>query len=156
MASAANRAPGFSLLEVLVALVVLAIGLLGSATLLLEALSSDRIALERYRAVVLASDMLERIRANRAAGAAYDLNDDAEAPVRDPDCELADVGCSAAAMASHDLRIWLDAVAAQLPRGAGNVEVVPLPQGGLRCTVRITWARSEFGQPAVYTLETET
>ncbi len=156
MASGGNHTPGFSLVEVLVALVVLAIGLLGSATLLLEALSSDRIALERNRAVVLASDMLERIRANREAGTAYDSSDGADAPVRDPDCEQPDSGCSAAAMASHDLRIWLDAVAAQLPGGVGTIDVVPLAPGSLRCTVRIAWARSGSGQPAVYTLESET
>ncbi len=154
MARATSGAPGFSLVEVLVALVVLAIGLLGSATLLLEALSSDRIALERSRAVMLASDMLERIRANREAGAAYDSSG-AGAPARDPDCEQPDAGCSAASMASHDLRIWLDAVAAQLPGGVGTVEVVPLAGRRLRCTVRITWARSGAGQPASVVLDTE-
>lgn len=61
-------ARGFTLVEVLVALVVLAVGLLGAAAMLLESLQGSRIALERSRAVVLAGDMAERLRANRAAG----------------------------------------------------------------------------------------
>jgi type IV pilus assembly protein PilV len=151
-----TRASGFSLLEVLVALVLLAVGLLGTATCLIEALSSSRIALERSRAVVLASDMVERIRANRTGGAAYDTSNAAAAPVLDPACGQPDDGCHPAVMARHDLRHWLDAVEAQLPRGVGTVEVAALAEGGLRFTVRIAWARSASEQPAVYALETET
>lgn len=149
-------ASGFSLVEVLVALVLLAVGLLGTATLLIEALAGDRVALERTRAVALAGDMLERIRANRAAAGAYDTSNGAVAPVRDPACEQADVGCRPEVMASHDLRNWLDAIESQLPRGVGTVEIAPLPQGGLRCTVRVSWARSGTGQPSLYALETDT
>lgn len=151
----AAHSSGFSLIEVLVALVMLAIGLLGAATVLLESLSSSRIALERTRAVALASDMIERIRANRGAGEAYDTADGADAPALAPGCEQADGDCSAEAMASHDLRRWLDEVEAQLPQGLGTVEVTRLAEGGLRCTVRIAWARSDAVQPAVYALGTE-
>lgn len=146
---------GFSLIEALVALVLLAIGLLGMATLLLESVSGSRIALERTRAVALASDMIERIRVNRGAGEAYDTADGANAAALDPGCEQADGGCSAEAMASHDLRRWLDSIAEQLPLGLGSVDVVRLAQGGLHCTVTIAWARSDSLQPAAYTLETE-
>lgn len=153
--SVGNPPSGFSLVEVLVALILLAIGLLGTATLLLESLSSNRVALERSRAVTLASDMLERIRANREAAGAYDTRNRDDVPTLDPTCEQADAGCRAEVMASHDLRDWLDAVEAQLPGAVGTVEVVALAQGGLRCTVRITWARSGSERPAVYTLETD-
>jgi type IV pilus assembly protein PilV len=152
----ASSASGFSLVEVLVAYVVLAIGLLGAATLLLEAMAGDRAALERTRAVTLASDMIERIRANRDAGAAYDTGDGAGVPALDAACEQVDGGCTAEAMAGHDLRRWLDAIAEQLPRGIGTVDVVPLAQGRLRYTVTIAWAQVGTAQPAVYTLEMET
>jgi type IV pilus assembly protein PilV len=153
---AGNRPSGFSLVEVLVALLLLAIGLLGTATLLLEALASERVALERSRAVTLASDMLERIRANREAGGLYDTASGIESPERDPTCEQPAGGCRAEIMASHDLRNWLDAIEAQLPSGVGTVEVAPVGPGRMRFTVRIAWARSDTGQASVYMLEAET
>jgi hypothetical protein len=100
--------------------------------------------------------MVERIRANRYAGVAYDTADAAGAPALDPACEQTDGGCSAEAMAGHDLRRWFDAIEAQLPGGVGTVEVVPVALGEFRYTVRIAWAVSGSAQPAVYTLETET
>ena len=55
---------GFSLIEVLVALVVLSIGMLGIAALYVDSLRSGRTAIHRTQAVILVSDMAERIRAN--------------------------------------------------------------------------------------------
>lgn len=150
-----RRPSGFSLVEVLVVMVVLAIGLLGAAALLLESLSGSRQALERTRAVTLAGDLAERIRANRAAGNAYDTQDGTVAPALDPACEQADAGCTREAMAGHDLRRWLDTIEEQLPQGTGTVEVVPRAHGGLQCTITIAWALSGSAQPAVYSLTTE-
>jgi type IV pilus assembly protein PilV len=151
----ARRPSGFSLVEVLVALVVLAVGLLGTAALLLDSMSSSRNALERTHAVTLATDLAERIRANRDAGNAYDTRDGTVAPALDPACERADSGCSREAMAGHDLRRWLDAIEAQLPRGVGAVEVAPRAGGGLGYTITVAWAQSGSARPAAYSLVTE-
>jgi len=51
--------------EVLVALIVLSIGMLGIAALYLEGLRATRDALVRTQAVALTADMADRIRANR-------------------------------------------------------------------------------------------
>lgn len=61
------RAGGFTLIEVLVALVVLAIGLLGIAALYIDSLRASRTALLRTQAIAVASDLADRIRVNRAA-----------------------------------------------------------------------------------------
>jgi type IV pilus assembly protein PilV len=143
---------GFTLVEVLVALVVLAVGLLGAAAMLLETLQGSRIALERSRAVVLAADMAERLRANRAAGNAYDTVDGTPDPQLEPACEQAGAGCHAATMASHDLRRWQDAVAEALPQGMGTVDVAPLSPTANRCTIRLTWAQTGSAVPATFTL----
>ena len=58
---------GFTLVEVLVALVIFAVGLLGIAALHIEALNAGRTALNRTQAVALASDLADRIRANHLA-----------------------------------------------------------------------------------------
>lgn len=65
------RHRGFTLIEVLVALVVMSVGMLGIAALYLEGLRAGRTALYRTTAVNLAADMADRIRANPNAGLAY-------------------------------------------------------------------------------------
>ena len=65
-------ARGFTLVEVLVALLVLAVGMLGLAVLLVEGLQGSRSAIEHTQAVNLAADIAERMRSNRAAASAYD------------------------------------------------------------------------------------
>ena len=62
---------GFSLVEVLVALVVLSIGMLSVATLYVRGLQFSQTALVRSGAVQLAADMADRIRANSTATVAY-------------------------------------------------------------------------------------
>jgi type IV pilus assembly protein PilV len=62
---------GATLVETLVAALVLAVGVLGTALLFMHGVQANRAALLRTEAVALAFDMAERIRANRDAGAAY-------------------------------------------------------------------------------------
>jgi len=111
------RVGGFTLVEVLVALVVLAVGMLGMALLLHAGLQGSRTALEHAQAVNLAADMAERMRANRSAVAAYDTSDGTPDPRLDAACEDAAGPCTPDAMAGNDLRRWLDAVA---PRSRGT------------------------------------
>ena len=66
-----DGAAGFTIVEVLVALVVLSVGMLGIAGLYVITLQSGGTAIYRTQAVNLASDMADRIRANRNAGVAY-------------------------------------------------------------------------------------
>ncbi|HET8700842.1 MAG TPA: type IV pilus modification protein PilV [Nitrococcus sp.] len=63
---ATTRADGFTLLEVLIALLVLSVGLLGIAGLQLTSLRSNHSAYLRSQATLLAYDILDRMRANRA------------------------------------------------------------------------------------------
>ena len=62
---------GFSLVEVLVAMVILAFGLLALAGLVAKSHSSEFDAYQRAQAAVLLTDMVERINGNRANAAAY-------------------------------------------------------------------------------------
>jgi type IV pilus assembly protein PilV len=66
-----RRARGFTLVEAMVALVVLAVGMLGIAGLYVTTLRSGGGAIFRMQAVNLAADLADRIRANRGANVAY-------------------------------------------------------------------------------------
>lgn len=61
-----RRQQGFSLIEVLVSIIVIAIGLLGLAALQARATNSEFESYQRSQAVSLAFDMVQRIRTNRA------------------------------------------------------------------------------------------
>jgi type IV pilus assembly protein PilV len=66
-----RQAHGFTLIEVLVALVVLGIGMLGLGRLFLYTLQGNSSATSRTVAVNLAADLADRIRANRNATLNY-------------------------------------------------------------------------------------
>ncbi len=149
------RVAGFTLVEVLVALVVLAVGMLGMAVLLLEGLGASRIALEHTQAVNLAADMAERMRANRAAARAYDTAEGTPDPRLDAACEDAAGPCAPEAMAGNDLRRWLDAVAAALPDGHGEIEVGSIDANAHRGTVTVRWAPAAAAAPTTYVLEVD-
>lgn len=62
---------GFTLIEVLVAVLVLAIGLLGMASLTLNSMKSNQSAYQRTQASLLAYDMVERLRLNPSLASSY-------------------------------------------------------------------------------------
>ncbi|MDH0098362.1 type IV pilus modification protein PilV [Ectopseudomonas hydrolytica] len=64
---AINRHEGkaFTLIEVMVAVVILAIGLLGMGTLMMQSLQSSESAYSRSQATLLAYDIIDRMRANK-------------------------------------------------------------------------------------------
>lgn len=120
---------GFSLIEVLVALVVLSIGLLGIAALQVDSVRNGQSALQRTRAVNFAVDMADRIRAN--PGADYDVGAGPAGPEPAPAC-ADDVGgeapgdCDVQQMADHDIWAWRASLASDaaggLPEGIGRID----------------------------------
>ena len=134
-----GRSGGFSMVEVLVALVVLGVGMLGIASLYVVSLRSSGSAISRMQAVNLASDIADRIRANRTAYEAY------EDEAADNECVGIDVVCSPAEMAAHDLLLWQRQIEATLPgepSGAVDVDATTTPR---TYTITVTW--SEPGEP---------
>lgn len=142
---------GFTMVEVLVALVVLAIGLLGIAALYLNSLQSGRTAIFRTEAVNLAADLADRIRMNRTAQVAYGtLYADTENVVAA--CETTG-GCSDADLASTDLAEWKADIAARLPEGEGEVTVTPPIAVDEPATYVVSIRWSEVGEPAKITFQ---
>lgn len=110
---------GFTLLEVLVAIVVISLGLLGLAGLQAATLRNNQIAYYRAIATQQTHDMADRIRANQAGvvAGAYD-NLTAVIPA-DPDC--VNNACTAVQMAVADHSQWNNNNARMLPGGSGTV-----------------------------------
>ena len=107
---------GFTIVEALVALVVLAVGMLGIASLYVTTLRASGSATSRMQAINLAGDLGDRIRANRTAQAAYA----GAAAANGTTCIGTAVTCTAAQMAAHDLFVWQAAIAGGAARCAGR------------------------------------
>lgn len=116
--AAVRRQRGISMVESLVALVVIGVGMLGIAGLYLSSLQSSRTAKLRSYAVELAGSIADKIRANRDAAAAYDTSKYGGAP-KTKDCDTKT--CLAADIAQDDLAHWIEDIKAQLP-GAAKVK----------------------------------
>lgn len=101
------KSRGFTLVESLIGLVILSVGLLGAAATLLGSLAAHAEALRRMSALNLVRDVADRIRANTAAGSAYDTSG---AP--GVACEPASP-CDAVSLATTD-RAFFAATARQL------------------------------------------
>ena len=131
-----RRARGFTLVETMVALVVLSVGMLGIAGLYVTTLKSGGGAIFRMQAVNLAADLADRIRANRGANVAY------AGAGADNNCYgAASVDCAPALMAANDLFVWQQQIAAILPGGNANVVVVGAA-APFTYTITINWTES--------------
>lgn len=128
------RQQGFTLLEVMVTVFIVAIGLLGAAAL--QALSKKAAvdAMQRTTASVLAQDMLERIRSNSGQIALYasTAQEITEAPAA-VNCGDPSAQCSSADLVSYDIARWMDGLtgAAEVIGANGSSS----PSGGLRSPV---------------------
>lgn len=110
---------GFSLIESMVALVVLSVGMIGMAALYSQGLGAGRTAQFRNVAINLAADMADRIRVNRLGQADYGN------PGANNACDPqtgGGVDCTPTMMAAHDLFVWNQQVQQSLPNGAGQVQ----------------------------------
>ena len=112
-----RRQAGFTLIEILIAVLVLGIGLLGVAGLQSATLRINQGAYLRSQATLLARDIGDRMRANPrgAADGAYDMGGSGSASLSSS-CETTS-GCGTTVMASHDLAEWINTVQARLPQG---------------------------------------
>lgn len=140
---------GFTLIEVLVAAIVLAIGILGLATTMLTGLKSDKSAYYRSQASAIAYDMADRMRLNQDAIASYiNLDTNNNAPSA-PGCLSVANGCNAADQYSVDVREWknnfanvtnVSAFSPKLPNGRGQVT----QDAAGRYVITVSWSEDDW------------
>jgi type IV pilus assembly protein PilV len=131
---------GFSLVEVLIALVVMSVGMLGIAGLYVQGIQAGRTSMFRHHAVTIAGDVADRIRANPTATIAY-----VAAAGADNNCVLGGVNCTPAEMAANDILSWQDQADSTLPDGTVTIVLTPAA-GAVPPTYQITISWNEAGQ----------
>ncbi len=121
---------GISLIEVLVAIVIISLGLLGMAGLQAAGLRTGHSSLYRAQAAQLANDMAERMRANLGDALNYGLL-------------MTDAAPAGAATRDRDRADWLARIQ-ELPSGDGSI-AIDAPNNLVTITVR--WDDTRAGGP---------
>lgn len=129
-----HRLSGFTLLEVMVALVIFSIGLLGLAGLQSQSLRYNHSAYLQTQATFLAYDILDRMRANKETAQAGGYNAGFSTSGSNHDCNNSTVTCGTNQMAQFDIFEWKNLLSNSLPGGTGSVG-----QSGDVFTVTIQW-----------------
>lgn len=124
-----NTAAGFTMIEVLIALVVLSLGLLGLAGLQVATTEFNHSAYLRSQATRLAYSMADRMRANRQVA----LESTAYATAFTSAASACGV-TGGSTMAEKDISAWRSSLACALPLGNGQIEIV-----GDLVTISVRW-----------------
>jgi type IV pilus assembly protein PilV len=128
---------GLTLVEILIALLILSIGLLGLAGLQTASLKFNTSAYYRTQATALAYDFADRMRANRQAA----LNNQYNVGFQDPP-----PACGAIAgggtVPQQDIAAWRNTLACRIPRSTASVT-----RNGNEFTYTVRWDDSQ-GQEA--------
>lgn len=147
---------GVSLIESLVALLLLALGVLGLAGLQAGTLAQARNANARAAAVQMANDLLERMQMNPAIGRRLaDPSSDSLYEIawgspseQAPDCQSR--ACSGSELARYDLSLWKKAWQAAWP--GADVRVFRSRNDPRQIGVMLGWSQmgsTDFNQPAL-------
>lgn len=146
MYSAPTRATGFTLIEVLVALVILSVGLLGIAGMISVSLKSSGSTYTRTQVTALTYNILDRMRANRAQAVtgAYDIAMSTATPTGG-DCIGSTKSCTPAQIASFDIAEWRSDLASELPSGNGSISTTAI-NNMTQVTITIEWSDARAQQ----------
>ena len=127
------------MVEVLVALVIMSIGMLGIAALYIETTRANRTAMVRSQAISFVNDMADRIRSNPRAELAYDMDTYGGAPAQ-RNCVAGAANCTEATLAEDDLARWVATVRAALPNVLLNdVQLVQVAGFPDQYTILVRW-----------------
>lgn len=149
------RLRGFTLVEVLVALLVLSIGLLGLAALQTTSLKFNTDSYLRTQATLLAYDIIDRMRLNTTGLYAgnYDAADSAAATAKIAtynackasgcQCDASTANCSTSSLATYDLGKWYDKIGASLPEGSTNLATISRTTAN-KVTITLKWKERDL------------
>lgn len=139
---------GFTLLEALIAIVIISIGLLGLVKLQTASLVNTQIAASMNQASVAAESMADRMRANMpgvedSAYNSFTINS-AKAQ-KSPSCTAKT--CTKTEIAKHDLQQWRAVLEQSLPNPHASIEAIGNDpnKAPYRFKLQISWQRHDSG-----------
>lgn len=147
-ASARHRlGSGFTLVEVLVAVLVISIGMLGVARLVLAAVKANDSAYFRGQAAALAYSILDEMRANHGYAVTSPGYTVAYGTYANPGVDCVASTCTPAQIAQYDLYMWKQQLSSAstvttgaLPSGDGQIVMTyPAGSGQVTATITIRW-----------------
>ncbi len=154
------RECGFSLLEVLIALLVLSVGLLGIAGLQTVSLRFNHQSYERTQATVLISEIFEKITANPVAarGGSFDNVSDAATSGSFSGYGSCPASCTPAQLATLDLFRWKLSIEdpRRMAQGRGSIRRIPDPDGATAHVYEVTVNWVENNLPMTQTMRMRT
>ena len=117
---------GVGLIEVMIAVLIMGVGLLGIAAMQATALRNNQSALERTQATIQSYSILDAMRANRTAALAdeYNLAKTCTAP-------------AAGTLAQTDLNRWITSLKTTLGDNAGSCGTIACEAG--TCLITVQW-----------------
>ena len=140
------------MLEVLIAVLVFSLGIIGLAGLLIFAIQSNHVAYLRTQATFLAHNMADRMGANPVGlwNGNYNINTILAPGAAVPSCAT---GCTPAALATHDIAAWSQQLNTFLPNAKGSIncstanltylptpaQIANRPPYGGTCQMVLTW-----------------
>jgi type IV pilus assembly protein PilV len=146
------RQRGVGLIEILVAVLILALGLLGMAGLQANALKTNQSSYARGQAVMLSYYMLDAMRADRAAAISLAYNTGAvSAGVIAPICSP--LAITGATLSDNNRRDWIQSLRTSLGNEDTTCGAISCDVTGL-CTIQITWDDSRAGGLGAQRFET--
>jgi len=153
-----SRERGFSLVEVMVALIVMSVGLLGIAKMQAAALSNTAVASTRSLAAIEASSLASAMHANRGywsssvVATTITLRGKTVTPNVAPADDCVAKSCTPAVLAAYDLQQWTTAATQVLPPDYQATITCAPTVTPPNCTIQIQWAEKSVainkdGQP---------
>ncbi|KTD08989.1 pre-pilin leader sequence (pilV) [Legionella gratiana] len=136
---------GFSLIEGLVAFMILAVGMLGIASMLILSSKANNSSYAKQQAVQSVYNIFDKIRANYQAAINGNYNisniNSMGAPILPPQpgtmCNQSP--CSNTQLAAYDTWYWLTYDVSKLPNGSGSITSTPGASGNTIITVTVQW-----------------
>lgn len=127
---------GFTMLEILITLFLLTMWLLASAGVQSSSLQFNKAAQFRTQAVYLATELAERMQANKTAAVSGGYVYSGTGATPSTDCTVA--LCSSDDLVAFDLNEWTNRVAATLPNGSATVSAATIANP-ITYTIVISW-----------------
>lgn len=127
---------GVTLIESLIALLVLSIALLGVGALQLMTQREEVEARWRSAAVAMSGNLIEQLRTDRMASEGVGISDGASAGCSSPNQWLCDL-----------ITAWLTSLRDQLPHASAQLKILKLDDNLLKAELAIVWRRLPDGDP---------